>query len=110
MSDQIKFHLDESVNPAVAEGLLRRGVKVTTSHDLGMLGASDSEHLVKAFTEQRVIFTQDDDFLKLHASGAEHAGIVYARQQTSVGHIIRGLMLIYQVLTPDEMKGHVEFL
>ena len=39
-----------------------------------------------------------------------HRGIVYAPQQTPVGHIIRGLMLIHDVLSPEEMHNHVEFL
>ena len=38
VSDQIKFQLDENVNPAMAAGLRRRGVNVTTSQDLDMLG------------------------------------------------------------------------
>lgn len=75
-----------------------------------MLGASDEEHLAFAFAEGRVIFTQDADFLRLAAVGHEHAGIVYARQGTSVGDIIQGLMLIVQVLDAEEMKGKIEYL
>jgi hypothetical protein len=29
---------------------------------------------------------------------------------TAIGDIIRGLMLIYQILDAEEMVGHVEFL
>jgi hypothetical protein len=75
-----------------------------------MLGASDVAHMALALQEGRVIFTQDDDFLKLHDQGAAHAGIVYARQQTAIGWIVRGLMLVARVLSAEEMKGHVEFL
>ena len=39
-----------------------------------------------------------------------HAGIVYARQGMRLGDLIRGLVLIHQVLDSEEMKGHVEFL
>ncbi|MCO6490256.1 MAG: DUF5615 family PIN-like protein [Phaeodactylibacter sp.] len=63
-----------------------------------------------ALKEGRVIFTQDDDFLKLHAKGLEHAGIVYSPQGTSIGNIVRGLELIYRVLSPKDMHNHVEFL
>ena len=38
---KIKFYLDEHVNPAVADGLRRRGVDVLTTQEAGMLGASD---------------------------------------------------------------------
>jgi hypothetical protein len=57
-----------------------------------------------------VLFTQDTDFLRLHARGIRHPGIAYARQQTPVGEMVRGLMLIYQVLEPVDMQNHVEFL
>lgn len=60
--------------------------------------------------EGRVLFTRDDDFLRLHASGVEHAGIVYARQPAATGDVIHGLVRIAEVLTSEEMEGHVEFL
>ena len=81
-----------------------------TVAEAGLLGATDETHLARAGADGRVLFTQDEDFLRLHAKGTPHAGIAYARQGTSVGDIIRGLMLIYQLLGPDDMKGHVEYL
>ena len=110
MSERIKFYLDEQVNLAVATGLRRRDVDVLTTQEAGMLGASDEDHLALATGQNRVMFTQDDDFLRLHAQGIEHTGIVYVRQRTSIGYIVRGLILIYQLLTPDEMKNRLEFL
>lgn len=91
-------------------GLRQRGVDVLTVVEAGMPGASDEEHLKRALNEGRVIFTQDDDFLRLHAAGADHAGIVYAPQQTPVKDIIRGLMVIHQVLDAEDMHGQIEFL
>lgn len=75
-----------------------------------MLGASDIEHLKKAEIEGRVIFTQDTDFLRLHAAGYSHAGLVYAPQGTPVARIIRGLLLIHEALKPCEMIGHIEYI
>jgi hypothetical protein len=85
-------------------------VDVLTKKDVGLLGATDEEHLAFANSQNRVIFTQDDDFLRLHTSGFDHAGIVYAPQHSSVGEVIRGLMLIVQVLEQKDMENHVEFL
>jgi hypothetical protein len=85
-------------------------VDVLTVVEAGMLGASDEEHLKRALNEGRVIFTQDDDFLRLHAAGADHAGIVYAPQQTPIKDILRGLMVIHQVLDAEDMHGQIEFL
>ena len=110
MGTRINFYTDEHVARAVVRGLRQRGVDVLTVPEAGLLGATDEEHLERARAEGRVLFTQDEDFLRLHAAGVEHAGIVYATQGSSVGQIVRGLMLIYQVLDSDDMAGHVEYL
>lgn len=110
MTERIQLYTDEHVPKAVARGLRQRGVDVLTVQEAGMLGASDEEHLSFARRQGRVTFTQDEDFLRLHAFERQHAGIVYAPQQTAIGEIIRGLMLVSEVLEPDEMEGHVEFL
>jgi predicted nuclease of predicted toxin-antitoxin system len=110
MSERVKFYLDEHVHPAVAAGLRRRDVDVLTMREAEMRSATDIEHLGLAMRTERVMFTQDDDFLRLHAQGKTHAGIVYVRQQTPIGQIVRGLLLIYQLLSADEMQNRLEFL
>jgi uncharacterized protein with PIN domain len=110
VAQAVKFYTDEHAAKAVTKGLRQRGVDVLTAAEANMLGAEDEAHLALALQQQRVIFTQDHDFLRFHAAGMNHAGIAYAPQGTSVGDIIRGLMLIYQVLSADEMRNHVEFL
>jgi hypothetical protein len=98
MSPKIKFYTDEHVARAVVAGLRRRGIDVLTTQQANNLSAPDIEHLKFARKEGRVIFTQDDDFLRLHTKGEEHAGIVYAAQHTPIGEILRGLMLIYYLM------------
>jgi hypothetical protein len=44
MTVRIRFHLDENVDSAVADGLRRRGVDVTMPNDVGLIGASDEAH------------------------------------------------------------------
>ena len=80
---RIRSFTDEHVARAVVIGLRRRGVDVLTVPEAGTLGASDAEQLQRASDEERVIFTQDDDFLRLEAAGTDHAGIVYASQERS---------------------------
>jgi hypothetical protein len=110
VTEPIRFYLDEHVAKAVAGGLRRRGVDVLTALEAGLLSEPDEAHLNRAVQEQRVLFTQDEDFLRFHAVGRSHAGIVFAAQHTPVGAIVRGLMLIYSVLSPQEMTDHVEFI
>ena len=110
MGRLIRFYTDEHVSRAVIRGLRQRGADILTAPEAALLGATDEQHLERARTEGRVLFTQDDDFLRLHAAGVEHAGIAYTPQGALTGDIIRGLMLICQVLDADDMKGHVEYL
>jgi hypothetical protein len=85
-------------------------VDVLTVPEARMLQASDEEHLAYARREGLVIFTQDADFLRLAAGGRRHNGIVYAPQGMSVGDMIRGLKLVYDVLDAEDMQGQVEYL
>jgi Domain of unknown function (DUF5615) len=95
----------------VADGLRRRGIGVTTTADANLLGANDIDHIAFAVAEGRVIFTNDDDFLRLHDQGVVHRGIAYCHQQDrSVGEIIRALELIWEILEPDEMVNRIEFV
>lgn len=111
MTDRIRFHLDESVGPAVAEGLRRRGINVTTTPEVGLSSADDEAQLAFALREKRILVTQDADFLRLHRRGVPHAGIAFYDPGTrTIGQLIAGLVLIHGMLTPEEMKGHVEFL
>jgi hypothetical protein len=110
MNSECRFYTDEHVSRAVVEGLRRRGIDVLSTYEAEMLGASDEAHLALATSQGRVVFTQDADFLRLHARGLEHSGIAYASQQTPVGDVIRGLVLIHQVLDAEEMCCHIEFL
>src|SRR5687767_1719616 len=111
MPRTIRFHLDEHVAHAVADGLRRLGIDVTTSTDANLLGAADTDQIAHGLVQGRVIFTEDDDFLVLAAAGVEHAGLAYCHQNTrSIGQIVRALELIWEVYEPHEMKNRIEFI
>jgi len=98
MARTIRFHLDEHVPHAVADGLRRVGIDVTTSSDAGLLGAGDADHIAYGLAQARVVFTEDDGFLMLAATGVGHAGLAYCRQNSrSIGQIVRALELIWEV-------------
>jgi uncharacterized protein with PIN domain len=111
MTDRIRFHLDENVDPAVAEGLRRRGVDVTTTQQVGLQRASDDKQLEFALADDRILVTHDEDFLASAKAGVTHAGIAYCHPELrSIGQIIAALMLVRGCMAPEEMKNHVEFL
>lgn len=110
---EIRFHLDEcvDVDVAVAEGLRRRGIDVTTARESGLRGVPDEAQLAFALREGRVLVTQDSDFLRLHQQGVRHAGLCYyPAGAISTGKLIRSLVLVHAVLSPEQMQGCVEFL
>jgi predicted nuclease of predicted toxin-antitoxin system len=111
MPKTIRFHLDENCTKAIAVGLRRHGIEVTTTPEVGLLGATDEEQAAFARLEGRVIFTQDRDFLRIHAAGVPHAGIAYCEKDTrSIGEVIAALVLSWEVYEPDEMRGRVEYI
>ncbi len=111
MSEIIRFHLDENVSNAIAESLRRRGVDVTTTPSAGLMGCSDEEQIAFALEQNRVIFTQDTDFLRLNQDGLTHNGIVYCQQNSRlIGEIVRSLILIWEYLKPEYLRGRVEFI
>jgi predicted nuclease of predicted toxin-antitoxin system len=107
----IRFHLDESAPGAIADGLRRRGIDVTTPYDAGLIGATDEEQLAFALSEHRVVFTHDDDFLRLAARGVSHAGIVYCHaRRYRIGEMVNALTRLRRHVTTEEMHGRVEYL
>ena len=107
----IRFHLDEHVDHEIARGLRSRGVDVTTTTDANLLGAADEAHFAFARSQQRVIFTNDADFLRLASRGEPHLGIAYCPPgKRSIGDLIRYLCLMNDCLEPADMAGQIEFL
>ena len=108
MSDRFRYHLDEHIPSAIATGLKRRGIDVTTAAEVGLLGAPDERHVEFALQLRRVIVTHDGDFLRIHASGKKHAGIACCKRGTrTTGQMLRALVLIHKTFTSYEMMGKV---
>lgn len=108
---EIRLHLDESVAVAVVAPLRARSINVTTSAEADLIGASDEEQLALATGEGRVLITHDDDFVRLHHLGAEHAGIGYCHQtKYSVGDLLQVLILLHGCISAEDMINRVEYL
>jgi hypothetical protein len=86
-------------------------VDVTTTPQAELVSESDEVQLAHALTQGRVIVTQDADFLRIVAAGVETAGVIfYPSQGRSIGYVIREILLIWEVLEPEDMRNHIEFL
>lgn len=110
MADRIRFHLDEHVDSAIATALRRAGIDVTTTNEAGLRTKDDHAHLQFGRAENRVIVTRDQDFLRSASGASDHSGIVFYTANQSIREIIEGLILIFEVMTPGEIAGGIEYL
>lgn len=107
--------MDEHIHRAITTGLRLRGVDVLTVQEDGRAGLPDSLVLDRATELNRVLFTQDDDFL-LEASrrqqgSIDFSGVIYAHQLlVTIGECIRDLELIAQVGEPEDLVNFVRYL
>jgi hypothetical protein len=108
---QLAFHLDESVDHAVARGLALRGIDATTTTEARLIGVSDQEQFEHAVRSGRVLVTHDRDFLRLAAAAKDHAGIAYCPPgHRSIGQIVLRLVHLWRTVRRDDMRGRVEYL
>ncbi len=95
----IAFYMDEHVHRGITKGLRQREVDVLTVQEDGRAGTPDPEVLDRATTLQRVLFTQDQDFLIEASSRQEQgrffAGVIYGHQRlVTIGTCVNDLEMI----------------
>ena len=71
--------------------------------------------LDRAIALGRVVFTQDEDFLReahrRQETGEAFAGVVYAHQlNVTIGQYVSDLELIAKVYEPEDLANRVEYL
>ena len=108
---EIRYHLDEHIDTAIAVGLKRRGVDVTTTVEAGLLRASDVEQIAFATAQQRVFVTRERGIAAEVQPGASHSGIVVARSgRRHIGQTVLALAHLHRRATAEEMVNHVKYL
>ena len=89
-------YVDENVKAAIVDGLRLRGMDLVTAQERDQRETDDEVLLETATAEDRLMLTNDTDFLRIHAEwsadGREHSGIVYWHQTRSIGEAIRGIV------------------
>jgi uncharacterized protein with PIN domain len=103
------------VPSAIVDGLRLRGVDVFTAQEDGAAEFEDPPLLDRATELQRILVTQDEDFLqeasRRHRAGEAFFGIVYAHQlRVTIGECVTDLEIIAKDSQPDEWIGRVEHL
>jgi hypothetical protein len=111
----VRFDFDVHVRRAVTRGLRLRDVDVLTSQEDGTIEFADPDLLDRATSLRRVLFTQDDDFLREAARRQEtsefFAGIIYAHQlNITVGQCVDDLEFIAKASGPVEWANKLAYL
>lgn len=111
----VAVYADVHVPFAVASGLRLRGVDILTAQDDGTIHLADPDLLDRATALNRILLTQDKDFLAEAAArqrtGLAFAGIVYAPQvRLTIGKIVQDVELIAKVFDPPDVANAVIYL
>ena len=111
----LALYMDEHIRRAITNGLKLRGIDVLTVQEDGRTGTPDPILLDRATELDRVIFTQDDDFLVIanrrQQEGVKFSGVIYAHQQSvTVGECVRDLEIIAKASQPEDLVNQVQYL
>jgi hypothetical protein len=111
----LTLYMDVHVPIVVTEALRRRGLDVLTSQNDGTATLVDELLLARATELGRILFTQDQDFLRIAADsqreGRSFLGVVFAAQQgVSLGRLADDLELLLTCCEPQELRDRVTYL
>ena len=111
----IRFYVDEHVPRAITEVVSLRSVDILTVQADDSGGSDDVAGLNRAMQLNRVVLTNDDDFLIEAAlrqrTGEQFAGVIFVDlNRLTIGHCIGDLELIGRVGEPADFINRVEYL
>ena len=111
----LTLYMDVHVPIVVTESLRRKGLDVLTSQDDGTATLDDETLLARANELGRVLFSQDQDFLRIAAewqrAGRTFVGVIFTFQQSvSLGLLAEDLELLLTCCEPEELRDRVTYL
>jgi predicted nuclease of predicted toxin-antitoxin system len=100
------LYMDVHVPLAITRAPRRKRVDVLTAQDDGTSTLADDLLLDRAMELNRLLFTQDQDFLEetalRQAAGRSFATVIFARQAVSIGACVRDIEVILDALAESE--------
>lgn len=109
MDEQLRYFLDEHMRSAIAEQLRARGIDVETTVEAGRANQrlSDESQLEYATKAERVLVTEDSDFVRESQTHQPHAGVIYFPVQLSIGSCVDYLELLALTTAVQEMRNQL---
>lgn len=110
----LTYYMDVHIDCRISGQLRSHGIDVLTAQEDNAASLSDRELLERALLYDRIIFTQDSDFLRLarewQREGRPFAGVLFGKWQGAIGAYVHDLELIANASAPEEWKNKVTFL
>lgn len=111
----VALYMDVHIKQSITLGLRRRGVDVLTAQEDGMARLDDALLLDRAGALNRLVFTQDDDFLaeanRRQTGGQPFVGVIYVHQpNATIGQCIDDLEMIAVASDLEDHANQVLYL
>jgi hypothetical protein len=105
------LYMDVHVPMSITRALRRKGFDILTAQDDGATRLPDPDLLDRASALDRMLFTQDEDFLAevVHRqrAGRQHATAIYAHQFEPIGRCVRDLEIILEASTREDSRNQL---
>ncbi len=111
----LKAYTDEHVVFGLVQALRQRGMDVVRVQDRGRAQADDADLLDESLHDERIMLTNDTDFLILAAQRTEHQQrfapiFFWPQQRRSIGQLIRNIIREASRSDYDSICSQVFFL
>jgi hypothetical protein len=111
----LRYYMDHNVQEAITVALRARGIDCLSCEEDGMTQSDDADILQRATDLDRVVFSEDRDFLKIASAwmrrGREFGGVVFGKQlEITIGGATRDLELIAVAMSQDEIRSQIVYI
>ncbi len=111
----VPLYMDHNVQSAVTSQLRARGIDVLTAFEDGTHEMEDVNLMERATELERVLFSQDDDFLAIarqhQSDGHPFSGLIFGHQlKTTIGQCVEDLELISNCSNAEELRSQIQFI
>ncbi len=111
----LALYMDVHIDSAITDGLRLRGVDVLRAQDDGADQYPDPALLDRATSLGRVLFSNDQDFLREGArrqrAGESFSGVIYAHPlHVTIGRCIDDLEILAKLTEPHEVANSLVYI
>ena len=106
----ISIQCDEHIKSSIINGLKARAIQAYSVEENNLKGFSDTTLLQYCIKTNRILLTNDEDFLEL-SNKYNYPGIIFITTQFSpIGDIIRAVIKLNDTLSQSEFKNSKFFI